>query len=84
MPTLLRQKWSSMQIKGIKQGRTIQIFEDLDVPDGQEIRLSIEIKSGFWQNLQKLRTEIDAAEIWIEPEVFSGVRDNSLGRDVVL
>ncbi|MCT7955109.1 hypothetical protein [Laspinema palackyanum] len=64
-----------MQIKGIKKGRNIEIFEDLDIPDGQEIRLSIETGGEFWQRLQAFRRELDSEGIWIESDVFDGVRD---------
>ncbi|QJB26606.1 hypothetical protein [Limnospira fusiformis] len=73
-----------MQIKGIKKGRTIEIFEDIDIPDGQEISLSIEAGGGFWQRLQPFRQELESEEIWIEPDVFEGVRDSSPGREVTL
>lgn len=73
-----------MQIKGIKKGRNIEIFEDLDIPDGQEIRLSIETGGEFWQRLQSFRQELDSEGIWIEPDVFEGVRDSSSGREVIL
>jgi len=71
-----------MQIKGIKKGRTIEIFEDLYIPDGQEISLSIETGRRFWQRLQSFRQELESEEIWIEPDVFEGVRDSSPGREV--
>ncbi|MEB3886273.1 hypothetical protein [Lyngbya sp. CCY1209] len=73
-----------MQVKGIKKGRTIEIFEDLDIPDGQEISLSIETGGGFWQRLQSFRQELESEDIWIEPDVFEGVRDSSPGREVTL
>ncbi len=73
-----------MQIKGIKKGRNIEIFDDLDIPDGQEISLSIETGGEFWQRLQSFRQELNAERIWIEPDVFEGVRDSSSGREVIL
>ncbi|MCT7973175.1 hypothetical protein [Laspinema olomoucense] len=68
-----------MQIKKIKQGRTIEIFDDLDIPDGQEISLSLETGGEFWQRLLPFRQEQDSEGIWIEPDVFDGVRDSSSG-----
>lgn len=73
-----------MQIKGIKNGRIIEIFEDIDIPDGQEISLSIERGGEFWQRLQSFRQELDYEGIWIEPDVFDEVRDSSSGREVIL
>ena len=73
-----------MRIKGIKRGRNIEIFEDIDIPDDQEITLAIETKEGFWKSLDRFRQELDSEGIWIEPEVFEGVRDSSPGREVIL
>jgi hypothetical protein len=73
-----------MRIKGIKRGRNIEIFEDINVPDGQEITLDIETQGGFWKSLEVFRQELDSEGIWIEPEVFEGVRDSSPGREVIL
>ncbi len=73
-----------MHIKGIKRGRNIEIFEDIDIPDGQEIMLAIETDKGFWKSLARFRQELDSEGIWIEPEVFEGVRDSSPGREVIL
>jgi hypothetical protein len=73
-----------IQIKGIKRGRNIEIFEDINVPDGQEITLDIKTQGGFWQSIEIFRQELDSEGIWIEPEVFEGVRDSSPGREVIL
>ncbi|MCT7970387.1 hypothetical protein NG799_29160 [Laspinema sp. D1] len=73
-----------MQIKRIKKGRSIGIFDDLDIPDGQEISLSSETGGEFWQRLQSFRQEQDAEEIWLEPDVFDGLRDSSSDREVIL
>ncbi|MCT7993195.1 hypothetical protein [Laspinema olomoucense] len=73
-----------MQIKGIKKGGNIEIFDDLDIPDGQKISLSIETGGEFWQRLQSFRQELNAEGIWIEPDVFDRVRDSSSGREVIL
>ncbi len=73
-----------MRVKGIKRGRNIEIFEDINVPDGQEIILAIEAERGFSKSLERFRQELDSEGIWIEPEVFEGVRDSSPGREVIL
>jgi hypothetical protein len=72
-----------MQIKRIKNSKNIEILDDLDIPDGQEISLSIETGGEFWQRLQSFRQELDSERIWIEPDVFEGVRDSSSGREVI-
>ncbi|MCT7962028.1 hypothetical protein NG791_15260 [Laspinema sp. D1] len=73
-----------MQIKGIKKGRHIELFDNIDIPDGQEISLSIETGGEFWQRLKSFRQELNAEGIWIEPDVFDGVRDSSSGQEVIL
>ncbi|MCL1464019.1 hypothetical protein [Argonema galeatum] len=32
-----------MKIKGIKRGRTIELSEDVNIPDGQEVSIEIEV-----------------------------------------
>jgi hypothetical protein len=72
-----------MEIKGIKKCRNIELFDDLDIPGSQEISLSIEPGEEFWQPLQSFRQELKSEGIWIEPDVFDGVRDSSSGREVI-
>ena len=73
-----------MRVRGIKRGKTIETFEEINVPDNQEITLAIEMEDGFWKSLNRFRQELDSEGIWIEPDVFEGVRDSSPGREVVL
>ncbi len=73
-----------MRVKSIKRGKNIEIFEDIDIPDGEEITIAIETKGSFWKSLERFRQELDREGIWIEPEVFEGVRDSSPGREVIL
>ena len=72
-----------MRVKGIKRGKNIEIFEDIDIPDGEEIAIAIETKGSFWKSLERFRQELDREGIWIEPEVFEGVRDSSPGREAI-
>jgi hypothetical protein len=52
-----------MKIKGIKHRNSIEIFQELNIPDGQEIVIEIldestTIVSGesqFWKSLEKFR-----------------------------
>ncbi|AFY82518.1 hypothetical protein [Oscillatoria acuminata] len=73
-----------MEIKGPKKCWNIELFDDLDIFGGQEISLSIEPGREFWQRLQSFRQELDSEGIWIDPDVFEGVRDSSSGREVIL
>ena len=73
-----------MRVRGRKRGKNIEIFEDIDIPDGEEITIAIETEGGFWKSLERFRQELDSEGIWIEPDVFEGIRDSSPGREVVL
>lgn len=42
-------------IKGIKQGKTIELLEEIDIPDGQEILVDIQTANNFWTSLKSLR-----------------------------
>ncbi len=46
-----------MRVKGIKRGKIIEIFEDIDIPDGEEITIAIETKGSFWESWQRFRQE---------------------------
>ena len=81
-----------MQIKGIKRGKTIEIFEEIDIPDGQEIIIyttyeesttRVNNQGKLWDNLEKFRQEEDLETAGIEPEIFTEVRDDSPGREVI-
>jgi len=39
-------------------------------------------KGRFWESYQEFRKLVDLEELDIEPEVFAGIRDPSLGREV--
>ena len=79
-----------MKIKGIKRRNSIEIFQEINIPDGQEIVIEIldestTIVSGesqFWKSLEKFRQEQELEAVRIEPEVFADVRDSSSGREV--
>ncbi|MDY6901707.1 MAG: hypothetical protein SWZ49_27055 [Cyanobacteriota bacterium] len=80
-----------MMIKGIKRGKTIEIFQEIDIPDGQEIIIYttyeestkiINNEAKLWENIEKFRQEEDLETAGIEPEIFADVRDNSPEREV--
>jgi hypothetical protein len=79
-----------MKIKGIKHRNSIEIFQELNIPDGQEIIIEIldestKIVTGesqFCKSLEKFRQEQQLEVSGIEPEVFADVRDSSPGREV--
>ncbi len=81
-----------MRIKGIKRGRTIEIFEEIDIPDGQEVVIYmtsekynkiVNDEADFWKTLLHFRQEEDLETIGIEPGIFANVRDYSPGREVI-
>ncbi|MGF1674768.1 MAG: hypothetical protein ACFCUV_13950 [Rivularia sp. (in: cyanobacteria)] len=80
-----------MKIKGIKRGKTIEIFHEINIPDGEEIIIeiadekstSITIEeSKFLKSLEKFRHEENLESAGIEPDIFVGLRDSSPGREV--
>ncbi|WP_088242361.1 hypothetical protein [Calothrix rhizosoleniae] len=81
-----------MRIKGIKRGRTIEIFEEIDIPDGQEVVIYmtseksnkiVNDEGNFWKTLLNFRQSEDLETMGIEPEIFANVRDESPGREVI-
>ncbi|WP_315788815.1 hypothetical protein [Fischerella sp. JS2] len=81
-----------MKIKGLKRGKTIEIFHKINIPDGQEIEVDISYaessiitseESGFWQSLEIFRQAEDLEKMGIESDIFADVRDSSPGREVV-
>lgn len=81
-----------MKIKGIKRKNTIELFQEIQIPDGQEIVIEIiheeskkngTSESQFWKSLEKFRQEQELEAVNIEPEVFTDVRDSSPGREVI-
>ncbi|MEH2042395.1 hypothetical protein [Nostoc sp.] len=80
-----------MKIKGIKRKNTIEIFEEINIPDRQEIVIeilyedsttSVSSESQFWKSLEKFRQKQELEAAGIHPEVFADVRDSSPGREV--
>lgn len=82
-----------MKIKGIKRGKTIEIFHEINIPDGEEIIIEIpdeksisitieESLSKFWKSLENFRDEENLEAADIEPDIFAGLRDSSPGREV--
>ncbi|MEH1901103.1 MAG: hypothetical protein V7L04_06735 [Nostoc sp.] len=80
-----------MKIKGIKRKNTIEIFEEINIPDSQEIVIeilyedsttSVSAESQFWKSLEKFRQKQELESAGIEPEIFADVRDSSSGREV--
>lgn len=80
-----------MQITAIKRGQTLEILANLDIPDGQAIRIEIiddrinHEKGKFGDNLEEYRHQHNIAELDIDVDaIFGDVRDKSPGREVNL
>ena len=78
-----------MQITGIKRGKTIELPEELDLPDGEAIDIEIcednldrKEGGGFWDSVLEFRQKYNIAELDIDPdEIFKDVRDRSPGQE---
>jgi len=80
-----------MQIKAIKRGQNLEILENLDIPDGQVVSIEIleyrtsQEKGKFGDSLEDFRSRYNIAELDLDIDaIFTDVRNQSLGREVVL
>jgi len=80
-----------MQITAIKRGQTLEISENLDIPDGQVVRIEIidaginQEKGKFGDNLEEFRRRHNIAELDVDVDaIFGDVRDKFPGREVNL
>ncbi|KYC35767.1 hypothetical protein WA1_08175 [Scytonema hofmannii PCC 7110] len=80
-----------MHITAIKRGQTLEISENLDIPDGQEVRIEIiytpsnDNNGKFGNSLEEFRRQHNIAELDIDIDaIFGDVRDKSSGREVNL
>lgn len=69
-------------VKGIKKGKTIELLEEVNFPDGQEVLVEITGVNDFWSSLQDFRKRVDLESI--NDDTFEDLRDKSTGRDVSL
>ena len=71
-------------IKGIKKGKTIELLEEIDIPDGQEILVDIQTVNSFWNSLEDFRNSQEFKTEEFEEDIFSDLRDKTTGRSVEL
>ena len=71
-------------IKGIKKGKTIELLEEIDLPDGEEILIDIQTVNNFWNDLQDFRNSSEFNNEEFEEDVFIVLRDKTTGRDIIL
>lgn len=71
-------------IKGIKKGKTIYLLEDINIPDGQEILIDVQIVNNFWTGLETFRNSEDFKNLDFEENTFVNLRDKDTGRNIEL
>jgi hypothetical protein len=69
-------------VRGIKKGKTIELLEEINIPDGQEILVDIQSASNFWSSLEKFRKSQDFKNLEFETEDFVNLRDKTAGRNI--
>jgi hypothetical protein len=71
-------------VKGIKKGKTIELLEEINIPDGQEILIDIQAVNNFWTSLEEYRKSKDFIDINFEENIFLDLRDKDPGRNIDL
>jgi uncharacterized protein len=71
-----------MLVKAIKRGKTIELLEEVNLPDNQEILVEIKEINDFWSALEDFRQRVDLESL--DDDSFDNLRDKSIGRDVIL
>lgn len=71
-------------IKGIKKGKTIELLEEIDIPDGQEILVDIQTVNSFWTSLEDFRKSQEFKDEEFKEDIFTDLRDKNTGRNVKL
>ena len=69
-------------IKGIKKGKTIELLNEIDVPDGEEVLIDIQTANNFWTSLEAFRNSQEFNNIDFDIETFTDLRDKTNGRNV--
>ena len=60
-----------MKIKGIKRGRMIELFQEIDIPDGSEVTVDVDVMQ-FLSEPERLRRLNELFELWRnQPELDS-------------
>ena len=71
-------------VKGIKKGKTIELLEEINIPDGVEILIDIQTVNNFSTSLEDFRNSQDFKNADFEEEIFTNLRDKTTGRNVEL
>lgn len=71
-------------VKGIKKGKTIELLEEISIPDGQEILVDIQTINNFWTSLEEFRESQNFKDVEFDEEDLINLRDKDPGRNVEL
>ncbi len=71
-------------VKGIKKGKTIELLEEINIPDGEEILIDILPVNNFWTSLETFRNSQEFNDVDFDAEIFTDLRDKTTGRNVDL
>jgi hypothetical protein len=71
-------------IKGVKKGKTIELLEEINLPDGQEILVDIQVVNNFWTSLEKFRNSQSFKDVNFEDDIFTDLRERTTGRNIEL
>ena len=71
-------------VKGIKKGKTIELLEEINIPDGEEILIDILPVNNFWTSLETFRNSQEFNDVDFDAEIFRDLRDKTSGRNVDL
>ncbi|MDY6944041.1 MAG: hypothetical protein SVU69_13650 [Pseudomonadota bacterium] len=68
-------------VKGIKKGKTIELLEEINIPDGEEILIDILPVNNFWTSLETFRNSQEFNDVDFDAEIFTDLRDKTSGRN---
>ncbi|MGK7949384.1 MAG: hypothetical protein AB4368_11425 [Xenococcaceae cyanobacterium] len=68
-------------VKGIKKGKTIELLEEINIPDGEEILIDILPVNNFWTSLETFRNSQEFNDVDNDAEIFTDLRDKTKGRN---
>ncbi|MGK7935637.1 MAG: hypothetical protein AB4206_07515 [Xenococcaceae cyanobacterium] len=68
-------------VKGIKKGKTIELFEEINILDGEEILIDILPVNNFWTSLETFRNSQELNDMDNDAEIFTDLRDKTNGRN---
>ncbi|MGK7882027.1 MAG: hypothetical protein AB4060_18290 [Crocosphaera sp.] len=62
-------------VKGIKKGKTIELLEEINIPDGEEILIDILPVNNFWTSLETFRNSQEFNDVDFDAEIFTDLRE---------